>query len=361
MVQTRSTEGKNYRERQKEKLGKAAFLAQEAKKRKERRNKNQTEVFAKPKNDNLLELIFKIKTKLANEQPKPKTIKKSSIEAQLRKVRNIHKKLTGNNANSVNNTIDLKWLRDTDKVIKFIQTHDSWKTANSRNSQLQAISSILIAFKHFKKEYLIYSALSVKGRKTIDKTDDDNLLTVREKKNILPWDEIRKKTLEYQGSEKALVSLYVLLPPRRADVGLLTLASNTKELNNDLNYLIDNPVKPMLLIYLKYKTDKTYGRTEIIVPNKLADILRSHIKENKIKSGDPIFGTQKNKYYKSFSSNVSSAFKKVTGKRISINLLRHSFISSYLKKQRSLTERKKIARFMGNSITTQDKYVRIDL
>ena len=76
--------------------------------------------------------------------------------------------------------------------------------------------------------------------------------------------------------------------------------------------------------------------------------------------GDFLFGKSKTSPYKSFSSYVTKVFKKYTGKSLSVNLLRHSFISWYLKKTHSLAEQKVVANKMGHSVMMQLKYNRLD-
>jgi integrase len=134
-----------------------------------------------------------------------------------------------------------------------------------------------------------------------------------------------------------------------------------RDLDNDFNYVIMNGKTPVKLVYLKYKTDKSYGKIKIPIPKQLQTILKAYISEYKLDNGDPLFGTNAGRYYKNFSSEISKVFEKYTQKKITANLIRHSFITRYLSKKRSTADKKKIAMLMGHSIESQSAYDRIDL
>ena len=112
-------------------------------------------------------------------------------------------------------------------------------------------------------------------------------------------------------------------------------------------------------MFNKYKTKQTYGVQEFDINKDLADVLKPYIKDKK--PGDPVFSTKNNKHIKNFSEFVNNIFKKHTGKNISVNLIRHSFISDFLKKNKSIEARKKISTQMSHSLLTQSYYNRIDL
>ena len=301
MSQSRIQEGKSYRERKRAEMGEEAWKASEARKRQERRQRAKqiqqapkptikTPPLPIPKSFLRNVLIVKIYTsKLKLVKAKNKTIKKSTVESQFKKVENIHKKMRNTEMDN------LDWLKDTKNVLDFISTHDKWKTPNSKNSQIQAIAGILQVLPKFEKEYKIYSDASISGRKKIVTEDDKNLLTEKESKNILPWAQI-KKIKPTNNFEKALIGIYTLLPPRRVqDVNFLTLIQyeNFKDAKNSLNYVVLKNKTPEYLVYQNYKTFKTYGKIKIKIPKKLSDILKEYISSANLKEGNPIFPTQK--------------------------------------------------------------------
>ena len=154
------------------------------------------------------------------------------------------------------------------------------------------------------------------------------------------------------------MGIYTVIPPRRIEMAeLLTLTTTSKDLDPNLNYLYIKD-KTIQIIMQKYKTHKFYGKTKITLSNKpeFVKLLKQYILENHIKNGDLVFEPQSN-----FSKYLSNVFKQHTGKDISVNLLRHSFITNYLKTQRSLEQKKNIAKLLGHNTTTLEKYNRLDL
>jgi hypothetical protein len=310
--------------------------------------------------EDLTEYIFqKKKAHLATLKP-PRTIAKETVIQQLTKVINIYKRMFNIKSVLIPN-LNFKFLKATDKVIHFI--NENWKTDNSRNAQIQAISSITWALNGYEDEYKFYSKYSTDKRKEINKMASDNKMTDKEKINMPQWNDIKElyKKIEDK-QDKALIAIYTLLPPRRvADIGLLTLTYKTPTSDN-LNWLLlnkDPENNSGTLIYQKYKTFKIYGKIEVEIPPQLTKILKDYIDTYQIQEGKPMFPTLTGQYYKNFSEVVSDTFKKHTKKNISVNTLRHSFITEFLNKKRSIAEKKQLALLMGHSVADQGKYDRI--
>lgn len=383
MALTKAQQVKAYRAKKRAEMGEDAYKAEEARKRKERRltkklesslinNTNLTippkptiKAPAPPYPKTFLRsvLIDKIYTaKLQFSKAKKKTLKKSSVENQYKKVENIHMAMFGREMKE-----NLNWLSKTDDVLNFIKLNKKWKTPNSKNSQLQAIASILKPFVNYKNEYIIYSTASTDGRLEIKKTDDDNLLSDSERAEILPWSEIKNlyKKPVMSAEDRALIGIYTLLPPRRVeDVSLIIVleADDAHEVDNDNNFLIlDDAENPSHFIYNRYKTDKTYGSQRIDIPPELKKILKTYLDSEYLPSGYYLFSNDDNEQYKNFSEVVTRVFQKYTNKKLTANLLRHSFISDYLSKPRSINQKKDIALKMGHSVNQQGEYVRLDV
>ena len=89
--------------------------------------------------------------------------------------------------------------------------------------------------------------------------------------------------------------------------------------------------------------------------------MKNHIIDEGIEEGDPIFGTKDGRYLKNFSQTLTGAFKKPTAKMISVDILRHSYISDFLSKSRSDKEKNDVATRMGHSEKLQSRYRRLDI
>jgi hypothetical protein len=309
--------------------------------------------------ESLFKKILSAKKEIA--ESKNKTIKESSIKSQFVKVQNIYKKMNNKPIDCSN----FNWLRDTDKVLKFIQDNPVWKTADSKSGQVQAISSILSVVDGFQKEYKIYSKYSTIKRAAIDKIKSKNLLTDRER-NLLPWATIKtawdSKNSSLSERDRALVGIYVLLPPRRVEVIASLILSNSAKLDLSQNYLIIKNKIPIEFVYNNYKTSKKYGTQKISINKALAVILQAHIKKSKIKLGQFLFGTNKNTQYANFSNQITDSFANLVGTHLTANLLRHSYISWFLSTGvKSIEEQDQLARKMGTSKNMLQQYLRVDI
>ena len=286
-------------------------------------------------------------------------IKKSSVKQQLSKIRNLNKKM-----NHEFELKDFEFLRDTATVVKFVEK--TWKTPNSRNSQYQAISSILIAVKGFKSTYEFYSELSSKNRIKINEIAENNKHTEKEAKNFVRWSKLKKSVDRVEDPrDKAIVAMYTMLAPRRSQSVAMLRILNHQEIGTEkLIYELHNWIllgkdgMPLHFIYHVYKTSHTYGETIVDIPKDLAKIMKKYLDGKNLKSGDILFGNSSGKIYKNFSRVVSSIFDKLFEKKITINSLRHGFISDFLKIKRTISEKKKLAKNMGHSIAMQAFYDR---
>ena len=58
------------------------------------------------------------------------------------------------------------------------------------------------------------------------------------------------------------------------------------------------------------------------------------------------------------SSQITRNLNKIFGKRVSVNMLRHIFLTNYYKDTPRLTEMKNVAAKMGHNISTALEYVK---
>ena len=312
----------------------------------------------------LFEAIYLAKVKFANDsEKKKKTISRDSVKQQFDRIRGLYKKMYKKDMDCSPKLFT--FLKKTDDVITFINNNDVWKTDNARNTQFMAISSILKHLRGYEKEYNIYSRLSTSNAKTYLEDGSELKLTEKEKKNYLPWNNIVRSRYSKNKSidmfDKSLFDIFMYLPPRRVmDYQFLTISNegNAKTKDKRFNYL-DTTGKNWELVYNKYKTADTYGQQIEMVPPQLKKILETYIKGDNLKDGEPLFGQQNGKFYKNFSPEIIRSFKKFTGKDISANILRHSYIADFLSTKKNITDREKLARRMSHSISTQSYYDRI--
>jgi hypothetical protein len=261
--------------------------------------------------------------------------------------------------------IDTNWLKDANENIAFIK-----KIYPKENTQITYISSFAsisgVLGPSFKKAYTKYSEVSSSDRREKDVVDNDNAMTESEKEKMVSMRVLKNlcKHPDLTNRERALISLYTRIPPRRNQLAqFLTLKKSEDGLVDGFNYLIVNDENnPQKIIMRKYKTFKQYGVFEIPLhgTDKLNAILKRYIMSADIKDGDLVFPNTKGKIQADISKEISDTFKKASGKPITVNIIRHIFISKFLEKKRSISEKNNLARLMGHSRNVQEKYMRVD-
>ena len=140
----------------------------------------------------------------------------------------------------------------------------------------------------------------------------------------------------------------VLIPPRRSlDYALLKWRNYDKSKDN---YYYRGKI-----YFNKYKTSDTYGLVIIQVPQELDKILKKWLKINPSdyvlvsSNGQPLS-----------SSQITRTLNRIFGKQVSVNMLRHIFLTNYYKDIPKLTEMENVATKMGHNVSTALEYVKKD-
>ena len=235
----------------------------------------------------------------------------------------------------------------------------------------------------------------------------------KEEENWLSWGEVKKfyreLTAQYAITKKkksldttdlefiqkyTILSCYMLIPPRRLmDFARLYFVDDAQDLFpsdskfklSDLitvdevlkqnNYVYKDADKKFHFVFNQYKTSKLYGSQKFEMPYKLGRIFTYWFKVNRERlnlfyhqntfpihapavllntSGQPMSAIH-------IGKSVSSLFKKRFEKNISASMLRHIYISHFLKDSRTLHDRQKIAKKMGHSpAIAEEVYRKLD-
>lgn len=351
---------KNYRERQKNLLGDAEYKRIQREKKREYRASKKTPIPVGNECDTLLTKIFEKKQKALAK--KNKIISLESFErntwANLKK---IYKKMNG----TIWDCTDTKWLKNSDDIIKFIkETYPIQNTVITNISSFASVAGVLGP--SYKKAYKKYSDISSQDRRAKDAVDNKNQSTNSEKDKMVSMNILKDlwKHPDLTDRERAIISLYTMIPPRRNQFSqFLKLKKSEDDLPDKFNYLIvDKDGDPQKLVLKNYKTFKQYGIFNIPLTKtkKLNEILKKYIISANLKDGDLLFHNKKGGIQKNISNEIKKAFFKASGKNITVNIIRHIFISKFLEKRRTIEEKNKLARQMGHSRNVQESYMRID-
>ena len=120
----------------------------------------------------------------------------------------------------------------------------------------------------------------------------------------------------------------------------------------------DNYLEKSNLVFNSYKTAKTYGKQVVAIPTKCKNILQKWIKQNP--TAEYLFTDTNGKPLTAVKMN-QRLNKLFDGKKISVNALRHSFLTS--KSATTMKEMKEMENTMaqmGSSMNVAENYVKLD-
>jgi len=302
-------------------------------------------------------------TKLINEK---RTIKPNSLKSYLIILRKL------NDGKPIEN---LEFLKNTNEIMAIINE----KALTTQRNYIGAILVGLGAFDkaefdialQFYRDHL--DTLNEKYNefiKTHKKSDNqsENWITLKELKKSMNFikKELDEKGIlkkidltnkEFMALQRYIIQgLYILQPPVRLDFSM-EIIKNEDDVKTGTNYLLVKSRNLKFFIFTEFKTSGSYGIKKIKVNSKLNQLLNIWLKFNKSKF--LLLNTRGGK----LSSNglgkmITKAFES-TKKKITINLIRHVFISENVDLE-ALEKQKKLAELMHHSGATQKSYIKID-
>jgi hypothetical protein len=207
------------------------------------------------------------------------------------------------------------------------------------------------------------------NRDKAEKIDDEGGLTERQESAYMEWPEIIKRVEAIKKlatpilnskdttipkdqllrlQEYLVAMLYTSIPPRRLLDYSAMKAKNWDPVTD--NYV---DLKKKVLVFNNYKTAKTYSRQEVAIPPALLKVLKRWMEVHK----DDWLLTD-SRGAPSSQVKLNSLIQKVFGRKgLSVNILRHSFISSQVHPNlKSLSVLKEIASEMGHSMEEALRY-----
>ena len=287
-----------------------------------------------------------------------KGLSNSSIALYIK----ILRQLNGNK--SIQN---LKFLSDPLIILDKIK---DYKDTTQRN----IIISIVSILKTLKKDLLYkkYYDIMIERTKLInDKPKNEK--TESQKNNWMTWNDIldvysnlkNKIKLSRKLSEEqynnlldyVILSLYVLIPPRRNQDYLIMNITNKPEGNKN-NFL---DLKKQQFIFNVYKTAKKDGQLILSIPKDLLDILKVYIKYHPLKmdlkkQDIPFLVYFNGSPLKSVNA-ITRILNKIFNKKIGASMLRHIYLSG--KYSNIIQEQEKDSKAMSHNLLTQKDYIKI--
>ena len=157
-----------------------------------------------------------------------------------------------------------------------------------------------------------------------------------------------------------IVSLYTLIPPARIDYAPMNIINNIDDDNNESNSLYIKSRNTKSFILNEYKTFKKYGKKIINIPSELNSVINLYLKFNKLTNS--FLYNSKGEYMtaKELTLLIPKVFSRYSSKHITLNLLRHIYISENveLKTEEQKKKEQSIANSMCHSVEVQQQYIK---
>jgi len=295
-----------------------------------------------------------IKDQIQKNRPK---ISASSIRTYSSIVSNLYKKMT--EKNSVDG-IKGYFESNVKKVLDFLKE----TPANKRKTIL---ASLVVFTEGNEKAADLYRKQMLDDKGKYDDEQKDQKMTDTQRENWVSQDEVKKlydqmdKELrpllsrdklndrQFQDLQNfVILALYHLQAPRRLkDYTEMKLRSVDEEK--------DNFIKANNLVFNVYKTAKTHGKETVAMNPKLKFILT---KWRVLNPNEYMLVGLTGK--KLSSSQLQQRLNQILGKRASVNILRHSFLSEKYKDLPAVRELEKRAEEMGHTVEQALLYVKKD-
>lgn len=293
------------------------------------------------------------------EKLKDKGLSNSSINLYIKALKNLNDKKEIKN---------LRFLTKPDTVLDKLK---EYKPTTQRNVII-AIVSILKALDN--PLYSKYYDIMIDRTKQINENNKNNEKTETQKKNWIDWDSVVAKFNDMKANLKlsrtpteeqynnlldlVVLSLYVLLPPRRNldYIKMVITAKAPKE--TDKNYL---DIKKQQFIFNVYKTAKKDGQLIVGIPDELMSIIKTYIRHHPLKNQLPaenipflVFSDGKSVK----DNGITRILNKIFKKKIGSSMLRHIYLSS--KYGNVLEAQKKDSELMSHNLNTARDYIKTD-
>lgn len=275
-------------------------------------------------------------------------LSESSLNTYNSTLRNLSNKVFGSK------DISLENLNKSEEILQYLKNIP----INTRRTILSALF-VLTEKKTYRDEMMddINTLKQEASKQEPNEKQKENSITQEELHKL--WEKLKKratslyKLKELQISDLleiqdfVILSLFVLIPPRRI------MDYSEFKIKKNINRETDNYMDKNSFVFNQYKTAKTYGKQTVTIPKELKTIITKWIKHNP--TDYLLFNGQQHKL---IGTTLTQRLNRIFGKNISVNSLRHSFLSE--KYQSSIDQKKNMESDMtqmGTSIAQQNTYI----
>ena len=188
------------------------------------------------------------------------------------------------------------------------------------------------------------------------------VLSEKQKPNFVPFPELmavqerlaaKQEKSDTDWKDYLIASLYTLQPPVRADYGQVEIFGKRSFSRTGNELIWGQKSKPPYFVFRVYKTAKKYGAVEVKVSPALVKVITEWFAHLGDKPPKYLLGRAVEPA--NLLPLISHAFRS-TKKEIGVNLLRHAYITEFMKTPRTIKEREELAKKMLHDKETQEKY-----
>ena len=322
--------------------------------------------------DDFVKKIAKV-LKIFNKELTPNT--KAIIVSVLRG-KNVEQGKYKTNLESFNKELNIFNKKNIKTTLEKIAEHFK-NVGNTIKNNITPLVNLFSRIDSYSDSYQIMTNYNISlNNKYIEKREDneptsdeelEKLTTVMNNYDPKNPEDTKKKINESKLSskEKAISSLYLLMPVRRLEYNVMKLTNTEVDLDENFNYLYIKG-KQSKFIFNKYKTKEkggkvksdVFGKQELEVNEDVLEYLKQYIKEFKIKSGDRLFGEMSLSTYSKMIMDIMEVIFGISG--IGSTTLR-VVASSYSQQDntKSIKEKRELADQMSHDLNTQMLYNKI--
>jgi hypothetical protein len=205
-------------------------------------------------------------------------------------------------------------------------------------------------------------------------------LTDAEREKYLPYERIQEVFYDAWLSphesleDKMLVGFYTRMPPVRADYSRLRVYYNTRPDTSENHIQIWGDGKHHLhscsveVFIGQHKTASSAGTLKRIVPGEVKHMLFEYLRAYSAMAGVslPTYMSREEPIYlfdfapAEITTRLQRVFLRYTGKAVSVNIIRHSYITKQMEGRPPLAQLEAEAGEMGHSVATHETYRRLD-
>lgn len=256
------------------------------------------------------------------------------------------------------------WARQTDDVLAFIASNPVWTKETTRNAYRNALAAVLKHVEGFEDCAEAYRTAAASADKEVIQPEiSNNQLRGTQDASYMEWDDLlgAVQGAPAEGSiESAVVAVYTLFPPRRLqDYRWMRVVADSQQ-PADANYLVvDADGEPVRFVFNVYKTSGRFGCQSFELGDELRQVLRSYLKDWRVAPDQRpwLFGTScGTKPRQNMHLLVAKAFCRHTGRRVSCQVLRRSYVTHRLKTPQTIAAKEALAQQMAHSRQMQEAY-----